>query len=144
MPSMWHLQSDLMESNGIIVRPSKASVKTTINHFVEFLQNHGATIYARIDQQAEAQKAGVELRPLEFLLFGNPAKGAQLMKENILSALDLPLKIIAWGDEDGKTWVAFNDVTYVTARFDLSADKDSPLNLGPMVEYLLKNQIGEE
>ena len=129
-----------MRANGIIIRKSGASVKDTVDQIVEFLRNHGATVYARIDQQSEALKSGLELPPLEFLLFGNPTKGALIMKENILSALDLPLKIIAWTDSDGQSWVAFNDVSYLSSRFELIADKDSPLDLSPMVDYLLKNQ----
>jgi len=130
-----------MKTNGIIIRRTSASVKTTIDHFEEFLKNHGATIYARIDQQSEADKVGIALLPLEFLLFGNPAKGIKIIKENVLSSLDLPLKIISWSDGDGQSWVAFNDLAYLTDRFGLVPDTDSPLNLSPMVEYILKNQV---
>jgi len=133
-----------MKTNGIIVRPASASVKTIMDHFEEFLKNHGATIYSRIDQQSQAHKAGIDLLPLEFLLFGNPAKGIKIIQENMLSALDLPLKIISWTDVDGQSWVAFNDLAYLTDRFGLATDKDSPLNLSPMVEYVLKNQLPRE
>lgn len=133
-----------METNGLNIRPTSASVKTTIDYFVEFLTNHGAKIYARIDQQSEARIAGIDLPPLEFLLFGNPEKGAKIIRENVLSALDLPLKIICWTDSGGQSWVAFNDMAYLTERFELAQDKDSPLNLFPMVEYVLKNQLPRE
>jgi uncharacterized protein (DUF302 family) len=34
-------------------------------------------------------------------------------------AIDLPLKILAWRDEDGHTWVAYNDPEYLQARHHL-------------------------
>jgi len=88
-----------MNPNGVITKPSPYSVKETIDRLQIFLQQHGATIYARIDQQAELQKAGINIPPLEFIMFGNPKAGGPVMVENPIAALDLPLKVIAWEDD---------------------------------------------
>src|SRR6201986_2176024 len=96
-----------MNPNGVIIRPSGYSVKETIDRLQVFLLQHGATIYARIDQQAEVQKAGQNIPPLEFILFGNPKAGGPIMAENPLAALDLPLKAIAWEDKDGRAWLGY-------------------------------------
>ena len=85
-----------MNPKGIITKPSPYPVKETIDLLQAFLQQHGATIYARIDQQAELQKAGINIPPLEFIMFGNPKAGGPFMFENPVVALDLPLKVIAW------------------------------------------------
>jgi uncharacterized protein (DUF302 family) len=122
---------------GVLIRRSNVSVKETIDRFEEFLIKRGAIIYARIDQRAEALKAGLDLLPLEYLLFGNPVKGAQLMQTNPLIALDLPLKLIVWTDGEGKTWVAFNDGFFISSRYDMLKDQDSPLNLDPLVSHVL-------
>ena len=65
-----------MNPKGIIAQASPYSVSETIDRLVEFLKQHGVTIYARIDQQSEVQKAGREVLPLEFLLFGNSKRRA--------------------------------------------------------------------
>jgi uncharacterized protein (DUF302 family) len=122
---------------GVLIRQSSAAVKETMDRFEEFLIKRGAIIYARIDQRAEALKAGLDLLPLEYLLFGNPVKGAQLMQTNPLIALDLPLKLIVWTDGEGKTWVAFNDGLFISSRYDMLMDQDSPLNLDPLVSHVL-------
>jgi uncharacterized protein (DUF302 family) len=31
-------------------------------------------------------------------------------------AIDLPLKVLAWEDAQGKTWVAYNEPEYMRAR----------------------------
>jgi uncharacterized protein (DUF302 family) len=69
------------------------------------LQSKGITIFARIDQQVEAEKVGLSLRPTQLLLFGNPQAGTPLMVAEPTIALDLPLKVVAWEAADGKVWL---------------------------------------
>ena len=126
-----------MDLKGVKIYPSAHPVKETIDRLQEFLQQHGATIYTRIDQQAEAQKAGQNLQPLEFIMFGNPKAGGPLMAENPLVALDLPLKVIAWEDKEKKVWVAYNNASYIEEKYNLSHNENSPLNLDPLISKLL-------
>src|SRR5689334_22855087 len=97
----------MQHPKGVIVHLSPYTVNDTMNRLASFLQEHGATIYARIDQQAEVRSAGINTLPLEFLLFGNPHAGGPIMAENPLAALDLPLKVIAWEDAQQRVWLAY-------------------------------------
>src|ERR1700761_3651813 len=97
---------------GVIIRPSKYPVRETIDRLQQFLQQHSVTIYARIDQQKEVNATGLDIPPLEFILFGNPKAGGPVMAENPVAALDLPLKAIAWEDKDGRVWLGYNDGSY--------------------------------
>ena len=126
-----------MNLEGILIYVSKYSVKETIDRLQEFLQQNGATIYARIDQQAEVQKAGQDIPALEFILFGNPKAGGELMAQNPLVALDLPLKIIAWEDNQKKVLVACNDANYIEDRYSLLHAQNTPLNLEPIINKVL-------
>src|SRR5579864_4038117 len=111
-----------MNPKGIIEQSSPYPVKETIDRLSDFLKAHGVTIYARIDQRSEVQKSGREIPPLEFLLFGNPKAGGPIMEENPMAALELPLKIIAWQDKEGKTWIAYNEAQYIQDRYGLRHD----------------------
>ena len=126
-----------MNPKGIIVIASPYSVGETIDRVEAFLKQHGATIYARINQQSEAQNAGQNLLPLEFLMFGNPKAGGPIMIENPLAALDLPLKIIAWQDGGGKVWIAYNEAAYIEERYSLQHIENSPLELDKMIGMAL-------
>lgn len=44
-----------MNPKGVIIVPAPYPVKETIDHLETFLRKHDATIYARIDQQAEVK-----------------------------------------------------------------------------------------
>lgn len=128
-----------MNPKGVVIRESKYPVKETIDRLQNFLLQHGATIYARIDQQAEVQKAGQNLGPLEFILFGNPKAGGVLMAENPMIALDLPLKIIACQDGQKKVWVAYNEGAYIEQRYNLLHKDNTPLNLDPIITRVLSS-----
>jgi uncharacterized protein (DUF302 family) len=127
-----------MNPKGVITRPSNHSVKETIDRIQHFLQKQGVTIYARIDQQTEVVNAGLNLAPLEFILFGKPKAGGPLMIANPLAALDLPLKIIAWEDQQHKVWLAYNDAAYVRERYGLPEAISAPLDLDPIVSKALE------
>lgn len=89
------------------------------NAIEAILQAKGITIFARIDQRAEAKKVGLSLRPTQFLLFGNPEAGTPLMVAEPMIALDLPLKVLAWEAVDGMVWLSYNDPDYLKQRFSL-------------------------
>ena len=125
---------------GVQVRQSARNVKETIDRLQAFLQQHGVTIYARIDQQAEVARAGQHIGPLEFLMFGNPKAGGPVMAENPLAALDLPLKVIAWEDAQGQTWFAYNEEPYIRERFSLHPEITGPLNLDGVIGKALAGQ----
>lgn len=107
-------------NNGIINQISPYAVTETIDRFAAILEAKGITVFARIDQQAEAKKVGLRLPPTQLLLFGNPKAGTPLMVAEPTIALDLPLKVLAWEATDGKVWVSYNDPNYLKQRFSLS------------------------
>ena len=107
-------------TNGIVSQPSPYAVTESIDRLVTILQSKGITIFARIDQQMEAEKVGLSLRPTQLLLFGSPKAGTPLMAAEPMIALDLPLKVVAWEAADGKVWLSYNDVHYLQQRFSLS------------------------
>lgn len=123
---------------GIITLASPFPVKEIVDRLETLLRAKGATIFARIDQQAAAREAGLEMPTTELLLFGNPKAGTALMLAKPLSGLDLPLKVLGWQDQDGKSWLSYNSFGYLQQRFSLSDDLMHPL---AAVEGLIKASV---
>lgn len=121
---------------GVTSLPGGSNAKETMDKLEATLRSKGIAIYGRIDQEAEAKKEGLALRPMELLIFGNPKAGVPLMQKEPLSALDLPLKLLAWEDADGKVWVSYNDLSYLQDRYALPQELISKLSI---VETLIKN-----
>jgi uncharacterized protein (DUF302 family) len=103
----------------IITIEGLSDVASTMEAIEKALTSHGVFIYARIDQEAEARKAGLNLKPMKLLIFGNPKGGIPLMNANPLCGLDLPLKILAWENDQHKVWLSYNSFAYLQKRFDL-------------------------
>lgn len=88
------------EHTRIVTKISPRSVSETVSRLTELLSARGITLFAVIDQRAEAQKAGLDLRETTLVTFGNPAWGTPVMSATPLAALDLPLKVVVWADRD--------------------------------------------
>ena len=113
-------QSNATDSNGIMKIKSKHTVAETINKLEAVLNKKGMTVFKRVNHAAGAEKAGLKLRPTELLIFGNPKVGTPLMLCSQTAALDLPLKALAYKDENGQVWLAYNDPGYIAKRHHVS------------------------
>jgi uncharacterized protein (DUF302 family) len=109
----------MQPGEGIITKPSKYSAAETLERLEKEIRSRGIKIFARIDHSGEAQKVGLTMPPAEVLIFGNPQAGTPLMLTSPTSALDLPLKVLAWQDSSGRVWLSYNDPKYLQARFAL-------------------------
>ncbi|HVS93588.1 MAG TPA: DUF302 domain-containing protein [Mucilaginibacter sp.] len=130
--------ADMEHGTGIVTLASPHTVKETADKLESALRSKGVTIFARIDQQAEAKKAALEMNAMELLIFGNPKAGTLLMEAEPLSGLDLPLKALVWQDNDKKVWLSYNSFTYLQQRFGLS---DDVIKAVSGVEGLLKAAV---
>jgi uncharacterized protein (DUF302 family) len=117
-----------MADNGLVTVPSAHSVKGTIDRFESAARSKGLTVFARIDHAADAQEAGLALRPTELLIFGRAKAGTPLMQSLQTIGVDLPLKALAWEDSAGKVWPFFNDPVWLAARHGLGSDSSAATN----------------
>lgn len=109
-------------TTGIADVPSSHSVAATIDRLESLARARGLTIFARIDFSGDAARAGLTMRPAQMLLFGNPRAGTPLMVAAPRSALDLPLKALAWEDDDGHVRLSYNTPDFLAARHGLSEE----------------------
>jgi uncharacterized protein (DUF302 family) len=104
---------------GIIDKPSNHSVDQTVENLKEILQSKGIELFALVDHSGEAEKVGITMGPTKLLIFGSPKAGTPLMLAAPSVAIDLPLKILVWQDDQGKVWVSFNSPEYLKERHGL-------------------------
>ena len=101
---------------GFVSKPSRHSVPEIIQRLPAILKSKAVAIFAVIDHAGEAEKAGLKMRPTQLLIFGNPKAGTPLMLAAPTTAIDLPLKALAWEDVEGKVWLSFNSPDYLQQR----------------------------
>ncbi len=108
----------------MIVKESSRSVSETIDTLQKVLESKGIRIFGRVDHQANAKGAGLELPPSTLLVFGNPKMGTPLMQSNPRIGLDLPMKVLAWQAKDGKVYIGYTEPKELKDRHDID-DKDA-------------------
>lgn len=111
------------QDNGLIITASAHGVGATLDRLEALFGSRGIGVAARVDHAAAARRADLELRPTQVLIFGNPQLGTPLMQSNPTIGIDLPLKVLAWRDADGKVWVAYNDPAFLRDRHAIT-DRD--------------------
>jgi len=99
----------------MMIIESKHPVGKTLDRLTRILGEKGIGIAARVNHAAAAEKVGMELRPTELLLFGNPELGMPLMQANQEAGFDLPMKALAWQDAEGKTWLRVTNPASIMA-----------------------------
>ena len=105
----------------IVTKLSHRSVAATVSVLTSMISAKGMRLFAVIDQSAEARDAGLSLRETTLVIFGSPAAGTPVMVAAPLAALDLPLKVLVWADED-QTKVSYYAPASVAARHHLDED----------------------
>jgi uncharacterized protein (DUF302 family) len=115
-----------MAGNGLISVESRFGVAETIDRLADSVTRAGLRVFARIDHAAGAREIGAPLRPTELLIFGHPNGGTPLMQDHQLAGIDLPIKALAWEDEQGKVWLSYNDAQWLAERHGLGdASRDA-------------------
>ena len=109
----------LGRGKGIVDIPSNHTVDQTVHRLKGILEAKGVNLFALVDHSGEAEKAGLKMPPTKLLIFGSPKAGTPLMLASPSIAIDLPLKILIWEDDDGKAWISYNSPAYLQERYNV-------------------------
>ena len=102
--------------DGLRILPTQHSVAEVLSRIQSIARARGLMIFAQIDFSGDAERSGLALRPTGLVILGSPKAGTPLIDATPTVAIDLPLKILAWQDAEGHTWLAYNDAAYLQAR----------------------------
>lgn len=104
--------------------PAQGSVEAVTNRLAAAVEGAGARVFARVDHAAGAAEAGMELRPAQLLVFGNPKLGTPAMQDDPRAGLMLPLRVLVYEDEDGQVWLTYEEVEEMFDDLDIDDDAD--------------------
>jgi len=105
-----------MFAEGLITLRSSFGPEETMKRLEAEVRAKGMTVFAQIDHAAGAAAVSLPLRPTDLLIFGAAKSGTPLMQSVQTIGIDLPLKALVWQDEDGTTYLSYNDPAYLMRR----------------------------
>jgi len=120
----------------MIKKMSQYDVPATLDRLEHALKEKGIAVVARVDHAVAAKKVDMELRPTQVLFFGNPKLGTPLMQSNQAAGLDLPMKVLAWEDEDGKKWLGYYPPQQIAANLHMTDVTEAVNMLAGVMEKL--------
>ena len=109
------LATAALAQNAPLTIDSRYDFAATVTALETAIQEKGMTLFARIDHQAAAKEAGLDMQPATVLIYGSPKAGTPLMQNDPTLALQLPLKVLIT-ENDGKVQVLMNSAEQVVAR----------------------------
>jgi uncharacterized protein (DUF302 family) len=115
-------------TSGVVHKRIPLSVAETVERLATAIRAAGATLFLVVDHSGEAQRVGMTLRDTKLLVFGNPLAGTPAMVASPLAALDLPLKVLVWMDDDGAVWMSYLDAAWLAARHGLATELAASLS----------------
>jgi uncharacterized protein (DUF302 family) len=129
------MTTESQPAKGIVHVPSKYSVPDTLQRLESVVVSHGLTVFARIDFGGDAAKVGLQMRPTQLMIFGNPKAGTPLMIASPSIAIDFPLKALAWQNAMGQVWLSYNTPDYLKDRHGLPEELVKNISaIGMLVE----------
>jgi len=130
--------------DSMILKESPHSVGQTLDRLAAAARDKGLTVFSRIDHAAGAESAGLDLRPTQLLVIGNPNVGTPLMQANQRLALDLPLRVAAWQDANGTVWVGYWSPEVFAVQYGIQGQDQRLKNMAAALDGLTDAAIAPE
>ncbi len=108
----------------LTIYKSKQSVEMTADALVNMIKDNGLVFQDTISYQKVVVELGVEIQPTKIIMFEDPELTRQLIMCQQTTALDLPLKILVW-KENEDVYIGFIDPMDMRKRFMLSGCNDT-------------------
>lgn len=122
--------------DSLIVKQSPHSVDATLDRLAAAAEEKGLKVFSRIDHAEGAASAGLDLRPTQLLVIGNPNVGTPLMQTDQRLALSLPLRIAAWRDENDTVWVGYWSPQVFAVQYGMSSQAKRLENMAGALDAL--------
>ena len=117
---------------------SRFDPKETMDRLEAEIRAQRMTVFARIDHAAGAAEVGLTLAPTELIIFGNARGGTPLMQSVQTAGIDLPLKVLVWQDAESKTWLSYNEPSWIARRHGIANAKRVVSGMGAALSAIVR------
>ena len=119
---------------------SPLAFEETLVALQKTLNSKGITVFATIEHHKAAEAVGESMSPATVLIVGNPKVGTALMQENLLLAIELPLKILIY--EEGKTVnIRYEKVAAIAEKYHIKQNFSTAERIDAAMQQLIKSSI---
>jgi len=103
----------------LIKKQSTHSVANTMDKFEALVKSKEMTVFARVNHKQNAASVGLKMNDAEVLIFGNPKGGTVIMQKDSAAALDLPLRVAVYADDNDDVYISYHDLHGLSALYNV-------------------------
>jgi uncharacterized protein (DUF302 family) len=104
------------QAPGLVTEPSRHDLRATLDRFEAAVRAEGWVVFTEVDHAAAARDVGMSLPARTVVLFGNPHAGTGAMQAHPTLAIDLPMRVLVWQDEQGRVFITRNTGADIASR----------------------------
>ena len=120
---------------------SPLAFEETVVALQKTLNSKGITVFATIEHHKAAEAVGESMSPATVLIVGNPKVGTALMQENLLLAIELPLKILVY--KEGQTVnIRYEKIAPIAEKYHIKQSFSTAEKIDAAMQQLIKSTIG--
>lgn len=127
-------------AQNLTIYRSTLSVEKTEIKLVELIKESELVYFETVLHDEIASKRNLEIPPTRVVIFEDPELVTQLIKCNQTTALEMPLKMLIW-EENEDVYVGFVDPKLMSKRFLLEGCDEVLDDLARMMVRLASNVI---
>ena len=127
----------------LVTKSSPHTVAMTMDKLVTAVEGAGAKVFARVDHAAGAVSVGMELRPTQLLIFGNPKLGTPALQASQTSGLDLPLRVVIYRDKNDKVLLAYHNPSELSKDHGIPADAEVLKKMAEALDKLTNKAVSQ-
>ena len=121
---------------------SPLAFEETVAALQKTLNSKSITVFATIEHHKAAEAVGESMSPATVLIVGNPKVGTALMQENLLLAIELPLKILVY--QEGKTVnIRYEKIAAIAEKYHIKQNLGTAEKIDAAMQQLIKLSIGK-
>ena len=136
------MSDSLRVIEGLTSIESTFGPKETMDRLEAEIHQKGMNVFARIDHAAGAAYVGLALAPTELIIFGNPRGGTPLMQSVQTVGIDLPLKALVWQDAANKTWLSYNEPSWIAQRHGVAGAESTIDKMADLLSAIAREAAG--
>ena len=117
------------DPHGVITLRGDGNIGQLLRRAVTRIEELGLEVLAVIDHSGDAADAGVTMPETKLVLFGSRKDLTELMRAHPRIAIELPLKLLIFENDEGHVHVSYYAPDYLAGRYELTEDETDALRV---------------
>lgn len=106
-------------AEGVVHLKSSHNVADTVERAKRMIAYYKLQWHGVLDHAQALKQAGVEIPPTQTIYWSDPEIQANILAENRLAALTLPLTLLVWEDLQSIVWVSYVPAEYLFRQYPM-------------------------